>query len=166
MKESGFSRHHRRHTKDATTSKRMLARRKVSKWTRRVEPTAYMLRNYPHESTRSEPSSIDVFDVLRRSQPIDEDSRAMHVAPVTSSHTWRRPFGPPLLQRTLSEAFESSFCRCHVDEQPLPAHTSTHAHHMTHRCFSLQYLTDEERRLHQALHRNNVDLTLVSPTRD
>ena len=60
-----------------------------------------MLRKYPGEGKRSEPSLIDVFDVLRRSQPIDEYSRIMHVAPVTSSHTVRRPFGPPLLQRTL-----------------------------------------------------------------
>ena len=61
-----------------------------------------MLRKYPGESTRSEPSLIDVFVVLRRSQPIDDDPRVMHVAPVTFSHTCRRPFAPPLLQRTLA----------------------------------------------------------------
>ena len=123
MEESGISRHHCRHTKDATASKRILARRKVSKWTRRVEPIT------------SDTSHCLCF-VLRRSQPLDDDSRVMHVAPVTSSHTWRRPFGPPLLQRILSEAFERSFCWCHVVEQSLLAHTLTHANHMTYRCFA------------------------------
>ena len=71
--------------------------------------------------------------MLRHSQPIDVDSRVMHVAPVTSSHTWRRPFRPPMLQRTLSGTFERSFCWCQVDEQSLPGHTLTHAHHMAYR---------------------------------
>ena len=93
------------HTKDATAYKRILARRKVSKCTWRAEPitseTTHCLC-FANILAKARAVNQASLMVLRRSQPIDDDSKVMHVAPVTSSHTWRRHFGPPLLQLSLS----------------------------------------------------------------
>ena len=115
----------------------------------------------PGESTGDGQSLIDVFDVLRRSQPINDDNPRTRGAVLLDLRCCNE------LSLSLFEAFERSSCWCHADEQPLPAHNVDPCppHDMSMLC-----LTESdrrgERRHHQAVHGRNVDLTLVSPTRD